>query len=190
MKAARKTQVRSSFLWATVAVAVLLVGPPGLASAQEADTDPPVHVVIPQSRMYAYTTDQQGAVKITRVEAAIDIVDAVATTTLEIHLKNTTSSRREAELLIPVADDAVVSGFAYDGPSGEVTAEVLPKEDAERIYNQLVAQIRDPALAEFVGYNLIGTSVFPIEALAEPDLDKGRKSGFCITDSYNLTDGK
>ena len=146
-------------------VLALLAGPFDLARAQQGQDA--VHVVIPQSRMYAYTTDQQGAVKIVRVEAAIDIVETVATTTLEIHLKNTTNGRREAELLLPVADDAVVSSFAYDGPSGEITAEVLPKEEAERIYNQLVAQIRDPALAEFVGYNLIKTSVFPIEAQAE-----------------------
>ena len=146
-------------------VLALLAGPFDLARAQQGQDA--VHVVIPQSRMYAYTTDQQGAVKIVRVEAAIDIVETVATTTLEIHLKNTTNGRQEAELLLPVADDAVVSSFAYDGPSGEITAEVLPKEEAERIYNQLVAQIRDPALAEFVGYNLIKTSVFPIEAQAE-----------------------
>ncbi len=159
-----RTQTRARRTPSPLGVAMMIAV--GLASLAPAQDPAPVHTVIPQSRMFAYTAEQQGAVKVTRVEADIDIVEAVATTTLEIHLENTTSSRQEAELIVPIADEAVVSGFAYDGPSGEITAQVLPKEEAERIYNQLVAQIRDPALAEFVGYNLIGTSVFPIEPRA------------------------
>jgi len=136
-----------------------LVGP---AAAQQ-DADLPDNVIIPHSRTYAYTTQQQGAVKITRVDATIRILEAAASTTLEISLQNTTGTRQEAKLIIPVADEAAVSGFAYDGPNSQFTAEVLPKDEAKRIYNQLVSKIRDPALAEFIGYNLIGTSVFPIE---------------------------
>jgi Ca-activated chloride channel family protein len=143
-------------------VATLLLWLSGPARAQQ----DPVHVVVPQSRMFAYTTEQQGAVRVTRVEAAIRIVEAAAKTTLVVSLQNTTTRRQEAKLIIPIADDAVVSGFAYDGPAGPVTAQVLPKAQAERIYHQLVAQIRDPALAEFIGYRLIETSVFPIEAQA------------------------
>jgi Ca-activated chloride channel family protein len=41
---------------------------------------------------------------------------------------------------------------------------VLSKDEARRIYEQLVSKIRDPALVEFVGYNLIRSSVFPVEA--------------------------
>lgn len=66
--------------------------------------------------------------------------------------------------------DAVVSGFAYEGPGELVSAQVLPKEEAIRIYNRLVARIKDPALVEFVGYNLIRTSIFPIEARARQRL--------------------
>src|SRR4030065_642769 len=45
-----------------------------------------------------------------------------------------------------------------------ITAQVLAKEEARRIYQQLVSKIRDPALVEFIGYNLIRSSVFPVEA--------------------------
>jgi Ca-activated chloride channel family protein len=159
METRRRTQGRPDVLWALICAAALA----GLAWAQEGQAESAVNVVIPHSRMYAYTTDQQGAVKITRVDATINIVESAASTTLEVSLENTTNTRQEAKLIIPVADEAAVSGFAYDGPSGEFTAEVLPKDQAKSIYNQLVAKIRDPALAEFIGYNLIGTSVFPIE---------------------------
>ena len=63
----------------------------------------------------------------------------------------------------PVPDGAVVRGFAYDGPHGPISAEVLPRDEAKRIYEQLVRRIRDPALVEFIGYNLIRSSVFPVE---------------------------
>ena len=122
------------------------------------------NVIVPQSRALAFSPDRRGVIEITDISALIDILESTATTTIEIRLHNTTNRRQEAELIVPVPDGAVVRGFAYDGPGGEITAEVLPKDEAKRIYRQLVAKIRDPALVEFVGYNLIRSSVFPIEA--------------------------
>jgi len=94
----------------------------------------------------------------------VDILESMATTTIEIQLQNSSNRRQEAELIFPVPDGAVVRGFAYDGPGRMITAEVLPRDEAKRIYERLVAKIRDPALVEFIGYNLIRSSVFPIEA--------------------------
>jgi Ca-activated chloride channel family protein len=62
-----------------------------------------------------------------------------------------------------VPDGAAVRGFTFQGAGKEPTAEVLPKNDAKATYEAIVAKIRDPALLEFVGYNLIRTSVFPVE---------------------------
>jgi len=122
------------------------------------------NVIVPQSRARAFAPERRGAIEITEIGVQIDILESTATTTIEIRLRNTTNRRQEAELIVPVPDGAVVRGFAYDGPRGEITAEVLPKDEARRIYERLVAKIRDPALVEFIGYNLIRSSVFPIEA--------------------------
>ena len=122
------------------------------------------NVIVPLSRARAFAPERGPAIAITRVEVSVDIIEAVATTTVEIHLENETHRRQEAELIVPVPDGAVVRGFAYDGPHGQITAKVLPRDEARRIYQSLVAKIRDPALVEFVGYNLIRSSVFPIEA--------------------------
>jgi len=122
------------------------------------------NVIVPQSRARAFAPERRGAIEITEVSVLVDILESAATTTIEIRLHNTTNMRQEAELIVPVPDGAVVRGFAYDGPKGEITAEVLPKDEARKIYERLVAKIRDPALVEFVGYNLIRSSVFPIEA--------------------------
>jgi Ca-activated chloride channel homolog len=125
---------------------------------------PASNILVPQSRARAFSMHRPGGVEISQVEVQIDILDATATTTVEMQLVNTTPARQEAELIFPVPDGAVVRGFAYDGPNGNVTAQVLPKDEARRTYESLVAKIRDPALAEFIGYNLIRSSVFPIEA--------------------------
>jgi len=122
------------------------------------------NVIIPQSRRIAFAPRHQNAIEVTKVNVLVDILHSTATTTVEIELRNNTFQMQEAELIFPVPDGAVAKGFAYDGPGGEITAEVLAKEQARRIYEQLVAKIRDPALVEFIGYNLIRSSVFPIEA--------------------------
>jgi Ca-activated chloride channel homolog len=124
---------------------------------------PTSNVLVPQSRALAFAADRQGGVQIAGLDVLIDILETTATTTLEIHLENRTSQRQEAELILPVPEGAVVRGFAYDGASGQVTAQVLARDEARRIYESLVAKIRDPALVEFIGYNLIRSSVFPVE---------------------------
>jgi Ca-activated chloride channel homolog len=138
---------------------------PGLAQIHHIGVRPPAsNVIVPQSHAWAFTPGRREAIAITDVHVRIDIVETVATTTIEMRLENKTNRRQEAELVVPVPDGAVVRGFAYDGPNGGITAEVLPRDEAKRIYENLVAKIRDPALVEFIGYNLIRSSVFPVEA--------------------------
>ena len=123
------------------------------------------NIIMPQSTERAFTiVRREGTVVITKVEATVDILDQVATTTIEIKLRNTSRRREEAELIMPVPDRAVIRGFTYEGAGDEGQAKILPKEEARRIYNSLVAKIRDPALLEFIGYNLVRSSVFPVEA--------------------------
>jgi Ca-activated chloride channel family protein len=122
------------------------------------------NVVIPQRRALAWqSAASSGTVQIERVDATITIVQQVATTTLEIALRNPTSRRLEAEVILPVPDGAAVRGFDFQGSGAEPSAELLPRDEARRIYDSIVAKIRDPALLEFIGYNLIRSSVFPVD---------------------------
>ena len=146
-------------------IIVTILSVPAAAQISHIDVRPmSSNILMPQSRRIAFAPDHRGCVEITDVSALVDILENTATTTIEIRLHNTTNRRQEAELIFPVPDGAVVRGFAYDGPGRMITAEVLPKEEAKRIYEGLVAKIRDPALVEFIGYNLIRSSVFPVEA--------------------------
>lgn len=155
----RKNLVGRQWIWLEIVLALVV-------TVEAQDLDQADHVLIPQSRVFAYTAEQQGAIRVYEVNADIILVESAAVTTLTIRIENMTSIRQEAELLLPVPPGAAVSGFAYDGPGPMTSAQVLPIEEAQRIYNGLVAKIRDPALAEFVGYNLVRTSIFPVEARA------------------------
>ena len=119
------------------------------------------NLIIPQTRSFVV---RPGAVatKITEVTADVDIIDLVATTAMEIGIQNPSGRIQEAEMIVPVPDGAVLRGFTFQGGSEEPTAEILPREEARQIYNSIVATLRDPALVEFAGYNLIRTCVFPV----------------------------
>jgi Ca-activated chloride channel family protein len=118
--------------------------------------------ILPQSRVFA--ADRPSPIRITEVTAGVVIVEQAATTTLDIALANPSGARVEAELLVPVPDGAAVRGFSFQGNAAEATAQVLATDEARATYNAIVAKIRDPALLEFAGYNLIRSSVFPVEA--------------------------
>ena len=124
-------------------------------------------IVMPNSRVFARGGS---AVSITGVELETRIRDQVATSTMKIHLHNPSSRRVEAQLVMPVPGKALVKSFTYQMPNGEPNAELLPREEARSIYNSLVSRMRDPALVEFVGYNLIRSSVFPVEPNSDQEL--------------------
>lgn len=123
---------------------------------------PSTCIVVPQSRAFVF--DPNGALQITEVEADVVILEQAATTTLDISLRNPTSTRREAELLVPVPDGAVVRGFSFQGSSAAPTAKLLPRAEAKKIYDEIVARAKDPAILELAGYNVVRSSVFPVEA--------------------------
>lgn len=118
-------------------------------------------VVVPQTHMLRAPHGR--AVQVTAVRVDARVRDQHATITMDVSLRNPTGQRLEAELIVPVPDGAVVRGFAYQGQNLEPTAQLLPAEEARHIYDSIVARFRDPALLEFVGYNVVRSSVFPVD---------------------------
>jgi Ca-activated chloride channel family protein len=123
-------------------------------------------VVIPQARSFPVFHERSG-VELVEVRASIKILEETAATTLEIVLRNDGPRQAEAVLLLPVPDGAAVSNFAFDGPAPEPIARVLPRDQARRLYDEIVNKLRDPALLEFAGFNLIRSSLFPVPPRGE-----------------------
>jgi Ca-activated chloride channel homolog len=134
----------------------------GTAQGQTAHGRPwSSHLVVPQARSYAPA--RLPALQITGVNVGVVVRDRAATTMMEIQLRNPGGARQEAELLVPVPDGAVVRGFAFQGNGAEPSARLLSRDEGRETYNRIVSQARDPALLEFAGYNLVRSSVFPVE---------------------------
>lgn len=121
------------------------------------------NVVVPQSRVIV-PPDASNPVRIERVEASVDLREALATTTLRITLRNPSPRQQEAELLLPVPDGSSVRFFQLEGLGGDAGARLLPKEEARRIYESIVRRMRDPAILEFAGMGLVRSNVFPVPA--------------------------
>jgi len=148
------------FLVGLLALAMFLATPfPGVA--QQADGGPR-NVIIPQRRVILPWPD--AAVRLDSVSVEADIREQIATTTVTIVVSNPGPRPQEAQLLLPVPDGASVRQFRLEGLPDEGVAKLLPRDEARRIYNDIVRRALDPGLVEFVGYNLIRTSVFPVPA--------------------------
>lgn len=141
---------------AGLALAVAAVSP---AAAQRADHN----IVLPQSRVLLPEITES-SVRIETVDVRVAIREQVATTTVAIELRNPAGRAQESRLLMPVPDGAAVRQFRLEGLPNEGIAKVLTREEARRIYEEIVRKTRDPGLIEFVGYNLIQSSVFPVPA--------------------------
>jgi len=146
-----------------VAAIVLTLGAGTLDAQQVEVLGRATHVVVPQRSAVTLRLRDE-PIRIEGVHARVKIVEQAATTTLEIALRNPGRRQAEAVLLLPVPAGAAVDTFAFEGPAPEATARLLPKDEARRLYNDIVAKTRDPALLEFAGYNLVRTSLFPVPA--------------------------
>ncbi len=73
-------------------------------------------------------------------------------------------------------------GFTFQGPGPEPSARILARAEARSLYEAIVSRSRDPAILEFMGYSLVRTSVFPVEACAALNFSRifsiGRKPPF------------
>jgi len=92
------------------------------------------------------------------------IRDAAASTTLDMLLRNLGGRQAEAVVMLPLPFEATVVAMELEGLGSEGVARLLPRAEARRIYDSIVNQVKDPALVEFAGWNLIRSSVFPIPA--------------------------
>lgn len=103
-------------------------------------------------------------VRVAAAAAHVRILDRAATTTLEFELHNPGGRDQEAVLLLPIPDGAAVSAFTFLGGGAEPSARILPRDEARRLYDEITAKLRDPALLEFAGWNCLRSSVFPVPA--------------------------
>jgi Ca-activated chloride channel family protein len=95
-----------------------------------------------------------------RVEVTIE--DGVATTRVDQVFLNENYWEAEGTYIFPLPEGAAVSDFVMWVDGEPVRGEILQADEARQIYNDIVAQRRDPALLEYVGRDMLQASIFPI----------------------------
>lgn len=151
------------------AMALAFAWGPGLAIAQVIIIDHTHRIIPPHPPVppIPRPTPIPSSYKIRTVDVQTSIRDQAAKVQISQVFQNTGSSTLEAQFAFPMPDDAAISGLTLMVDGKELTGKLLKKEDARRIYEEIVRRQRDPALLEYMGQGMFQTSVFPIPAQAE-----------------------
>ncbi len=102
------------------------------------------------------------AVKYHRV--AVSIQAQLATTEIDQVFYNPNPADLEGTYIFPLPEDATVSKFSLFMNGTEVEAELLDAAKARQIYENIVRQMKDPALLEYAGRGMFKARVYPIPA--------------------------
>src|SRR4051794_1343101 len=105
--------------------------------------------------------------EITDVSVDARIRDQVAEVQVAQTFHNPGSVQIEAEYLFPLPEEGAIQNFLLLVDGKELPGRLLSKDEARRIYEEIVRRKRDPALLEYMGRGLFRTSVFPIPPGAE-----------------------
>src|SRR5436190_13851548 len=92
----------------------------------------------------------------------------VATTHVEQVFRNDTQFTLEGTYFFPIPETASIVEFAIWENGKRLVGEVRSREEARRIYDEIVRRQKDPGLLEYAGKDLFQASIFPIP----PNSDK------------------
>ena len=99
------------------------------------------------------------------VDVKIDGQSAV--TTIDQSFYNPSNFQLEGYYIFPVPKGAVINNFTMVINGKETKAELLDSDKARKIYEDIVRQMRDPALLEYSEQNIFKLRIFPIEPRSE-----------------------
>lgn len=101
-------------------------------------------------------------VQVKSVDVSVKITDRLAVTTMTMSLYNPSSRQQESEVIIPVPVTAAIHEFGLEGAQGKFPGKLIPRDEARRIYDEIVRRSLDPGLLEFAGHGMVKSSVFPV----------------------------
>src|SRR5215210_4228974 len=132
-------------------------------------------------------------VKSIKIETKISA--QVATTHVEQVFRNDTDATLEGTYFFPIPEAASIAEFAIWDGDKRLVGEVRSREEARRIYNEIVRRQRDPGLLEYAGKDLFQASIFPIPPHSDKKLELTytqvlRAEGGTVSYRYPLGTGR
>jgi len=97
----------------------------------------------------------------------VTIKDQVTTTKVDQVFLNENNMDLEGIYIFPFPVEASISNFVMYVDGKPVKGEILEKSKARQIYDDIVRQMRDPALLEYIDRGAFRVSIYPIQARGE-----------------------
>ncbi|MFN0085600.1 MAG: VIT and vWA domain-containing protein, partial [Blastocatellia bacterium] len=113
----------------------------------------------------------QQPLKVKSIHLKTRITDQVAVTHIDQVFENDTPFVLEGTYFFPLPENVSITEFAMWEGGKRLVGEVRSREEARRIYNEIVRSRRDPALLEYAGKNLFQASIFPIQPHSEKRIE-------------------
>lgn len=117
-----------------------------------------------------------------KVDVKIDGQSAL--TKIDQAFYNPSHHQLEGFYIFPVPKGAVISNFTMVINGKETKAEMMDADKARKIYEDIVRQMRDPALLEYSEQNIFKLRIFPIEPRSEKKISISYSQ--ILESDYNL----
>jgi Ca-activated chloride channel family protein len=91
----------------------------------------------------------------------------VATTSIDQVFKNDYDVDLEGTYMFPLPEEAAITDFSMYVDGKKVSGKILDKDKARQVYEDIVRQMKDPGLLEYVGRNMFKARVYPIPKRGE-----------------------
>ena len=105
-----------------------------------------------------------GAASLTHAQADVTVADGRYRTRWTLTFENPGGGLAEGRVIVPLPPDSVVTGLTLAGGPETLEGRLLGAGDAERIYEEIVARIIDPALLRSLDDDLYEIRAFPVPA--------------------------
>ncbi|MBP9122772.1 MAG: VWA domain-containing protein, partial [Ignavibacteriaceae bacterium] len=104
-------------------------------------------------------------------DVKVTIDGLTAKTKIDQVFFNPLNHQLEGQYIFPIPEGAVITGFKMYVNGKEYKAELLDAEKAKKLYQDIVAKSKDPALLEYTGRNIYTVKIFPIEPRSERKIE-------------------
>ncbi len=111
------------------------------------------------------------ALPVKSIQINTKIAGQVATTHVEQVFRNDTPHTLEGTYFFPIPETASIVEFSIWENGKKLVGEVRSREEARKIYDEIVRRQKDPGLLEYAGKDLFQASIFPIPPHSDKKLE-------------------